>query len=169
MNRRALTMIETLLALALLATLVTSALAWVSVAGQVTARLHDATRSQSLAAAIFDLIHDDLVASSCSSQAEKGERAPRVQVQDNVLGIQRSDSIIRQYRRDHTAGRLERIERVNGSVSVRPLAFDNAAFQCMVDEEGRWLDVTITCQASPRSGGTLHAGSSARTRRFNLR
>ncbi len=150
MNRacRALTLIETLLTLALLAAIVAASASWTALAGRFGSQAVEPMRREAVADAAFTRIYDDLATGDfderVSSRKDGGANThERVRVKDGELEIDGRAGVTHTYRLDRASGRLERIERTGSSSRTRILIVDVVEFTCVLDAERQALDVSI--------------------------
>jgi prepilin-type N-terminal cleavage/methylation domain-containing protein len=148
MTRRGLTMIEMLLAVALLSAVVAAAASWIAVAGRLGTSAAKPQRQRLSMEAAFALIAEDLVTGDFDPPERPSSEPPRVRVQPGVLEIDTRAGTTCAYRLDHVTHRLERIERSasqrsTGAGASRPLLENVGEFTCALDDEKRTLEVTL--------------------------
>jgi type II secretory pathway component PulJ len=164
--RRGLSMIETLLALALLAAIVAASASWTAMASRVAAQATEPAQREAVVETLFGLIHEDLVSGDFDPEARRAREQAiheRARTQDNELEIQGRGSTKHTYRLDRSAHRLERVERSRNDVESRRLLEGVTQFTCVLDVQRQVLDVSIdlTLRAGEESTTTL-------TRRYRL-
>lgn len=151
MNRacRALTLIETLLTLALLAAIVAASASWTALAGRFGSQAVEPMRREAVADAAFTRIYDDLATGDfderrAASRKDSAANAPeRVRLKDAALEIDGRAGVSHVYRLERASRRLERIERTPSGNRTRILIEDVVEFTCALDEERHVLDVSI--------------------------
>lgn len=149
MNRRALTLIEMLLALSLLSAIVMASAAWTQTAGHLS-RTVEPARLRSASYAVLDLIHDD-IASGDVPLTVNGQAPPaRVEIDGGTLRVTTripgAGSVIHQYGFDRQTGKLELLERPsnpNAHERRRPLLTRVKSFECVLDKQKFSLTVKI--------------------------
>lgn len=165
---RGLTMIETLLAIALLTLVVGAAASWTAMAGRLALTTITPARETGGVEAVFRLIHTDLVSGDfeLAEKARPGTKPPpRVSVQVGVLEIRTRAVTIRRYRFDRANHRLER---ESTGETKRVLLYAVHDFFVKIDEEAGVLDVAITNDDDSASTADGDAITRVFTRRFNL-
>ncbi len=170
MNSRGLTMIEMLMALALLAALVSGGAAWLSSTIRASERL-GALRGASAIDSVFTRIQEDLVVGDFEPRVVTGQRLPRVRAVDGSLEIDLRAGVTHTYRLASEPGQrtLVREERARGSTSVRRLLADVLDFSCVIDDDERWLDVTLKTLVASNAGSLGVDGDRTIQRRYRLR
>lgn len=145
MRRRGLTMVELLLALALLAGLMVAVASWTQIAGLSGSELARPMRWRVAAEAVLQLIHDDLVTGDFAD--EEAASSPRVRVADDALSIDSREAsigpVVCQYVLDTYSGRLLRRLPGSGHRSDRVLIDEVTRFACEIDEEQTELHIEI--------------------------
>ncbi len=151
------TMLELLVALALLSALVLTLAAWTRVAGGMSAASVENVRWRHAADSVLLLVHDDLTTGDLKEQE-------RVEVKDTVLELSTrptSEGDLRgpvrhRYVLDAFSGRLA-LETVTdrGERRTRPLIDGVGAWLCEIDEERSVLLVTIAVGVGGVGGTTL--------------
>ncbi len=147
---RGMTMLELLMALAILSALVLTLAAWTRVAGDLSAASAAEMRWRHAAEAVLALVHDDLAAGDLQGDQDQ----ERVEIKDTVLRIStrpttegdiRGRGLVRhRYLLDPLSARLalesmtDRDER-----RTRPLIDGVGGWVCEIDEERSVLRVTI--------------------------
>lgn len=170
MTRRGLTMIEMLLALALLGAVMAAALGWLSMSAGLVARVAEPVRREALVTAVFALIHDDLVSGDLWVRAP--HEPDRVRAQEHMLEIDSRTGWSHRYRFDPSTHRLDRQEVSPVSNRTRPLLGEVAQFGAVVDERRRWIDITLALR--PARGDPIGSARDPNAvperweRRFNL-
>ncbi len=161
-GRRAMTMIELLLALSLLSGFMAAVISWTQIAGNAGSRLTQSLIERNVAQTVLQLIHDDLVTGDFAKPDPRTEARPRVRVRQNTLTIEtRSPSIgpiTHEYRFGLIAQNLSRFERSESGRIEHPLLTGIAQFDCELYEETKELSVTLAIGNGP----TL-------TRRYSLK
>jgi hypothetical protein len=149
-----LTMIETLLALSLLAAILVASGSWVALAGRAGLQTVEPIRREMAAQAVLNLIHDDLVSGDFDVKPERtnrDDRAPRVRVQEGDGGLSLEidgRTGVHIYHLDSRNQRLERTWRDRTATERRALLSGVSEFTINLDDEHRVLDVTLTLAAS---------------------
>jgi len=150
---RALTIVELLLALALLSVLTVAGVSWARLALRAGFDTADTLAWESAAHATLDLISDDLTTGDIALQGAAG--GPRVEVTPTELRIRArlaasgSEPLVRIYRLDPESQTLDRIEvggagRADRSLRGRLLLGNIRTFGRTIDPDFRTLTVTIT-------------------------
>jgi hypothetical protein len=152
------TMIEMLVALALLGAITAAIVSWIQVTIHAGARYAEPARWSAAADAVLQRIHDDIVTGDFGGDA----REPQVSVNDGALSIltrpMMADSApgptLHRYTFDRVAGAL-RMEsftggRPTGQRDVRPLLGRVTEWNCTIGEEHTTLTVAITSDARAR-------------------
>lgn len=162
---RALTMVETLVALALLSALLMAVASWTQVTARATTAHEAPLRWRAGADAVLALIEDDLACGDFEKEKDRS-RNPRVTAAAGSLSIRTrtSDSgsppgpTTRVYRYERSERRLD-VQQADAEVqnAVRPLLDAVADWQCVVNEKDGLVEVTIVAE----DGATL-------TRRWSL-
>ena len=173
MKTRGLTMIETLMALALLAVLVSGGAVWLSSSIRVSERI-GGLRGEAALESVFTRIHEDLLIGDFEPRESSEQRPPRIRVLDDSLEIDTREGTTHLYRIGRgtdSQQALVREERIHGSISVRRLlgGGDVREFSCAIDDDNRWLDVGITMVRSPEDGTIDVNGERSIQRRYRLR
>jgi hypothetical protein len=148
--RRALTWLETLLAMSLLSALALAAAGWIGAAARFSQSALRAAPWEAGGTAVLALVHDDL---RCGD-FDPREREPRVVAREGVLHIRtravidgRARRIIRTYRlgpggalvaEDRPADRPD-----SGPLTARPLLGGVSQWRCEFDEKARRLTVSV--------------------------
>ena len=153
--RRGLTMVETLLALSLLAVVMVAVISWIGVTARTGALAAEPARWRAAADAILSLVADDVTTGDFGSQAPRRT----VQVIGRVLeihtrrrGAAPAGSIVRRYRLDERIGELQVQDRSqSGRRTTRTVLTGVDEWTCAIDDERRVLSVTI---ASDRGWST---------------
>lgn len=151
---RALTMVETLVALALLSALLMALAAWTQVTARATTEQEAPLRWLAGAEAVLALIEDDLACGDFPRKPRRREeqREPRVTAAEGSLTIRTRTSdpgaapgpSTHVYRHERSESRLD-VQQTDAQRqnSVRPLLDGVAAWQCVVNEKEKTVEVTI--------------------------
>lgn len=192
MRRRGLTMIELLLALALLAGIVSAATAWIRTSMHMSAAATTAQR-EVIIESVLTLIGEDLVIGDFDHRDGAGhavDRPPRVRVEGTGSGgasetigeigkegrnleIDVRQGITHIYRMERlgpdSKSHLVRVERRGSESLTRPLLHEASEFRCVLNEQQRLLEVTIKVRRPSTESGDSNLESRSMTRRFHLR
>lgn len=150
--RRAMTLIEMLLSLALLTSMVVAATAWVQLASRSGTVAVGPIRWRMAADAFYQFLVDDLRTGDFMTRSGEKRRAPRelpqVRLENGELTVTTRFSgigaLAHRYRfndLDHVLIVEQRL--ASGEVRQRPLLFEVDEFTCILDEERGFLDVLV--------------------------
>lgn len=166
MRFRGLTMIETLLAIALLTLIVSAAASWTAMAGRLATISAAPARQETLLDAVCALIQRDLLTGDFEVEGRRGAPppTPRVQVNDGVLEIRGRANAIHRYHLDRTTRVLQRTD----SGTPRVLLHGVDEFIVTLDDDNRTLDVAIEMRDESIDAAQAKPATRTATRRFNL-
>jgi len=171
--RRGLTMIETLLALALLTTIVSAGASWIGLAARLSVAA-DPARRQALVEIVLQRLHEDLLTGDFAGRrptensGEPHRELLRVRAGHAGLEIDLRRGATCTYRLERNGGggdgsTLVRMQRdSDGASETRSLISRVADFHCAIDAKGRTLEVTI--ESTSAEGGA----ATSMTRRYAL-
>ena len=149
---RGLTMVELLVALALLSAIMLGVSSWVGAAARASTAVAEPVRWVSAAEAALQRIHDDVMVGDFDESNESPENR-RVQVDDDTLSIHTrggwSDDIVgaatHEYAFDRRSNELQVVQRVHAGSEHQYLLVDQVgSWSAQLDEETGVLAVTIT-------------------------
>lgn len=147
MKRRALTMIELLLALGLLSMVIAAVTSWTQSMARATATLAEPARWHTAAEAVLDLFHDDMMSGDFERKKSRYEPGkPRVETSSNQLEINtRSGGVSHHsYRRDPIRRQLLLVQTDHaGRQQTRLLLDQVGGWECMIDQIKEILTVSI--------------------------
>lgn len=169
MKSRGLTMIETLLAIALLTLVVSAAATWTAMAGRLATAAAKPAQEQAAVDAVFRLIQNDLVTGDFDVERRTGSEAhplvPRVRAVDGVLELRTRAGAVHRYQFD----RNDRVLRRESSQSgVRTLLRDVTDMRLSIDEIAGVLDVAIDIQMKSEHVDGGQKSTQTYAWRFNL-
>lgn len=145
--RRALTMIELLLALCLLSAVLLAAGSWVHICSRTASAAAEPLKWESAAGAVLEQVQDDLLI------GDYDKSGARVELDGGVLQVRTRataagdilGTVIHRYRFEPSARELRLEERdYNGSQRSRRLMSDVAGWEVDIDDESRQLTITMT-------------------------
>jgi len=142
--RRAMTMIETLLALALLGAITLAASSWLGSVGRFGPNAIEPARQRVVAEAAFARIADSLQTGDFkpSSLNQQSPQPPRVRIEAGELRIDTRHGTTMIYRFDRPTRQL--LVQIKPSSAARPLLFQSVRdFACSIDDKHQILDVRI--------------------------
>lgn len=142
-SRRALTLMEILLSLAILSAMMLAALGWMRTAGTITTDVSRTLRWETSANAALQVIHDDLTVGDfeLTRPGQNDAQAGRVRIESNDLIIEtraKGKPVSQRYNLDRETQRIRR----SGN-SDRVLLIDVTDFECELNEDDGTLTVSI--------------------------
>ncbi len=148
---RGLTMVELLVALALLSAITLGVSSWVSATARASTTVAEPVRWASAAEAALERIHDDVMVGDFDESDESAENR-RVQVDGDILRIRTRSSwindvsgvVIHEYVLDRISSELQLVQRADGGKEHRHLLVEQVdSWSAQLDEETSVLVVTI--------------------------
>lgn len=169
MKRRGLTMIETLLAIALLTLVVSVAAAWSAIAGRLGTTITKPAQEEAAADAVFRLIQNDLVTGDFGVEKRTGSEPhpppPRVRVLDGALELRTRAGVIHRYKFDRNESVLQR---ESPDESSRTLLRDVREMRLSIDETAGMLDIALEIRSGSDRGKADQESTRTFMRRFNF-